>query len=328
MSSAIIPEIASKHELVAPSEGARLCRLSPDGKRIAYCADDGVSAALWVAPSGSDEARSVVRLGDAAVDELRWSPGGEHLAYVTGRGLPVGAEREVGWASLEGGELGRAPGSAFCWGVTKPALVLASPTRSALLHVDVATGETLALCQLYDDGHLGYPPHVAIAADGRHVACSRRSAFQELSEVWLCRRVKDADQPSSPSGDVLTQIPGADVRIRLLWSPKGKSLALCIAHETIAQTAIVVVRNLKGEGEALHHHDGLDALEPAWSPDGRWIALFCCMTGAQRLSLLDVHDRQIYPLAGDIAPGPLHFIGADRLAVGGGAKATLLRLRL
>ncbi len=314
MSSETVPRVASREDLQLDGS---LARISPDGRRVAYCSDDGVATRLWVSAGGPPAC--VARLGDAVVHELAWSPSGDHLAYVTGRDPAFGTERYVGWAAAGGSEeLGRVPGLSFCWGVAKPSLAVADVRQRALCHVDVATGTSKVLAELLDDGHLAHPPHIAIPSDGRHIAFCTRSSYRDLSEVWLVRRSKAEGQSHGLASELLTQIPGAGVQVRLLWSPKGKSLGMFIAHPTIAQTALIVLQGLQGDGEVLHHHDALDpAICPAWSPDGRWIALFCCASGTTQLSLLDVKGRTIHALADDVPPAPLHFVANDRLAAGG-----------
>jgi dipeptidyl aminopeptidase/acylaminoacyl peptidase len=332
MSSAGIVEIMLRSDLRPPASGpiqfgtVELVRVSPDGRRLAFYGSDGVDAGVYVCEAESVTAKRLVSLGGATIDELAWSPDGDHVAYVTGDGLPIGAERHVGWASSrDEGELGRLPGATFAWGANKPALIVADLAQQEIAHVDLASGDSLLLGEILDDGDLDFPPSIAVSSTGEHIAFSCRSSYHDRCEVWLLARAGSGTERT-----LLTQIPGADVGVRLFWSPKGKSLAMNIVHGAVEQTAIIVVHGLKGDGEILHHHDGFDVpLTPAWSPNGRWIALFCSMGWRHlQLAVLDVQARKLFPVNGSVLPGTPHFIDDDKLAIDGGASATLLELKL
>ncbi|MBW2455811.1 MAG: PD40 domain-containing protein [Deltaproteobacteria bacterium] len=314
-----------------------LVRVSPDGKRIAYHCDDGAESAVYACAvddldGGAERATKLVALGNDGIDELSWSPDGTHLAYVTGGPLPTGLERSVGWtSSTEPGELGRTPGAAHGWTPGKPALVVTDLTERAVVHVSLASGEKLSVGEILDDGDVDLPPVVAVGSDGQHIAVSCRRAHDQVTEIWIFRR--DAGGIASR---LLTQIPGAAVRAHPFWSPKGKTLALSVVHLTQEQSATIAVRQLKGDGEILHHHELLDApFRPSWAPGGRWIALFVAQAraplpgafGPQQLAVIDVHQREVFPLLepGEAAGAP-HFVGDRQLAVDGGPTALLLEL--
>ena len=326
MSSTAIVHVAARSDL-RPSEAGtvRLVRVSPDGGQLAFVCDDGVNTGLYVCESQSVTARRLVSVGDAAVHELKWSPTGDHVAYVVGQGPPIGAERCVGWASSSAaGELGRVPGISFAWSAGKPALIVADVAQHRLVHIDLAGTEPATLGEILDDGAVDSPPSIAAASTGKHIAFSCRSRHRDMSEVWIIERVKGGMERT-----LLTQIPGADVGVSLFWTPKGKSLAMNIVHSTVRQSAIIVVQGLKGDGEVLHHHDGLDAsLTPAWSPDGRWIAMFCGMGATQqRLAMLDVRARKLLPVDGVVPLGTPHFIDDGKLAIDCDTSAVLLDLK-
>ncbi len=332
--------VVARQELSPPApSGAtvRLVRVSPDGQRIAYHRDDGTESAVYVCAvdalaGDTDSATKLVALGNDGVDELSWSPDGTHLAYVTGGLLPTGLERWVGWTgSTKPGEIGRTPGAAHGWTPGKPALVVTDLTERAVFHFNLTTGDKLVVGEILDDGDVDLPPSVAVGSDGQHIAVSCRRAHDQATEIWIFRR--DAGGIASR---LLTQIPGSTVRAHPFWSPKGKTLGLRVVHLTQEQSATIAVRQLKGDGEILHHHELLDApFPPSWAAGGRWIALFVAQAraplpgafGPQQLSIIDVHQRQVFPLLepGDAAGAP-HFVGSSQLAVDGGPTAMLLDL--
>jgi Tol biopolymer transport system component len=322
-------EITSRdeHRPAAPDgAGVGLVRLSPNGSRLAFHADDGTDTGVYVCDADGRNARRLVSLGDATIDSLAWSPSGEHLAYVGGGELTPGVDRWVGWTrSDRDGELGRVTGIAFDWGPKKPALMVADLQQSSIVRVDIASGDTMVLGPILDDGALHHRPDVASSGDGQHVAYSCRSAYRDLTEVHLIKRGADGAESS-----LVTQIPGADVDVRLFWSPKSRSLAMCVFHHAIDQSGIIVLKGLEGDGEVMHHHDRVDLpTTPAWSPDGRWVALFCrAGSHGNQLMLLDVQNRKLLPLNTRVPPGSPHFLDDTTLAVDSYGLAVKLGLQL
>ncbi len=323
-------KITSRRELCPPTAGeacVALVRVSPDGQRLAFRCDDGVDNGVYVCVAGAVTAERVVALGGAQVHELAWSPSGDQLGYVTGKGPAGGTHRSVGWASSQAeGEVGRVAGAAFAWGLRKPVLVVADLERQAVMYVEATTSEGVELGRILDDGDVDDPPSIAIPSDGHHIAFSCRSSYHDMSEVWLLARREEGPAEAS----LLTQIPGANVAVKLLFSPKGKSLAMHIVHRPLSQSAIIVVHGLKGDGEVIHHHDGLDAtVTPAWSPDGRWMALFCKLGSPEpELALLDVRERKIYGVDGSVDVGAPRFIDDRTLTIDGDRQGLVLQLDL
>jgi Tol biopolymer transport system component len=322
-------EITSRKDLrpaTRANTSVGLVRVSPDGRRLAFHGDDGSDGGIFVSDADGSEVHRLVALGSADVDTLAWSPTGEHVAYVTGSGPPVGIERCVAWASSErDGELGRVPGLAFDWGPKKPALIVADLKQASIVRVDALGGASMVLGELRDDGALNRPPCIASAGDGQHIAFTSRLSYHDLTEVRLLTRTTEGIEAS-----LLTQIPGAEVDVKLFWTPKSRSLAMSIIHDTVDQSGIIVVRELRGDGEVLHHHDGLDLpVAPSWSPDGKWIALFCRMAPAERrLMLLDVRRRMLLPVEASVPVGEPHFLADNLLAIDSYGVATLLELKL
>ena len=348
------PKLVSHRQLAPPYPSAqaqvdgeiRFARLSQDGTRVAFVADDGAEPALCVWTVGTDTTRKIVRVRDRVVDELRWSPNGTHLAYVAGSALPTGVERSVAWAStvLTGAppssSRGRVDGAAFAWVPSSgrpadssaqarpPSLIVADLRRRAIMHVNLQTGAKLHLGSINDDGNVLRPPTIALPQNGKHIAFTCQQQPLARAEVWLLSRGEDETEPK-----LLTQIPGTDVRVRPLWSPKGRTLALNVVHPPLRRSALIAVVHLKGDGVILHSHELCDSEQtPAWSPSGRYIAMFVATAagsqdepiGAQQLALLDTKTRTMTAVEGVYPQGRLHFIDGHGLAIDGGSAVELL----
>lgn len=306
-------------------------RVGPRGDHVAFVAPSGPAAGIytWDAAGG---ARRLVPLDGFTVDDLAWSPDGQHLAYLRGGG-PPGSLGEVGWASaLAAGELGRAPAASFAWTPRGNALIVADPTARALFRRPIAGAEAVLLAPLADDFDPRNPPKIALSSDGSLIAVTCRRAAEDVSEVNIVERTASGVEQRT-----LTQIPGAGVVVRPLWAPRTPTIALYIVHLEQEKTAIVAVPRLEGEGIILYESDYVDPAErPAWSPTGRTIAFFgvekahheFTRAGPARLFLLTEIAAARPTLLPVTAPGELcgglSFLDDRRIAVDGGATAHIL----
>lgn len=307
-----------------------MVRVAPRGDRVACVVDSGPEAGLYVwEPAG---AKRIVAIEDFTIEDLAWSPDGDHLAYLRGGG-PPGSYGEVGWASRQApGELGRASAVSFAWTPKSNALILADPFDKALVRKPIAGPDRQSLAPLPDDFDPQNAPKIALSFDGALIAATCRRAAEDVSEVWIVER-----KSAGVERRVLTQIPGASAIVRPLWAPRTATIALYIVHLEQEKSAIVAVPRLEGEGIILYESDFIEPAErPAWSPTGRTIALFgvekprneFTRSGPPRLVLVTniAEERPaVVPVTEpDEMCGGLTFLDERRIAVDGGEAAHVL----
>ncbi len=317
-------------------EPVAMMRVGPQGDRVAFVVRKGPDAGLyvWSAASGG---KKIVALDSSStnfkIEDVAWSPDGNHLAYLRGGAAP-GDWGEVGWASsLAAGELGRTPAVSFAWTPKGNALIVVDPYEKAVFRRALAGTEKQKLGDLPDDYDPQNPPKIALSFDGSLIAVTCRRVADEVSEVWIFER--------KPEGGVearmLTAIPGAGVVVHPLWAPRTPTIALYMVHLEQEKSAFVAVPRLEGEGVVLYEADFIDPAErPAWSPTGRTIAFFGVesarhegtKTGPPRLMLLTEiasdRPRAVPVTQPDEMVGGVSFLDERRIAVDGGDTAHLL----
>ena len=165
-----------------------------------------------------------------------------------------------------------------------------------------------------DDGDPQFEPHVAACPDGTRWAFTTRRVEDGLSSVWVDRRL-------------VTEIPGSAVHPCPFWSPDGRQLGLFVVHLEQERSAMILLPDLRGEGEIVYESALVDFPEsPAWSPSGRSIAFLrtraprheFTRTGEPEVTILDVATGEHFPACGaGEALGPLRWADARTLDVGG-----------
>jgi hypothetical protein len=153
-----------------------------------------------------------------------------------------------------------------------------------------------------DDGDPHFESRAAASPEGPRWAFTTRRVREGRTSVWV-------------DGELLTQVPGTAVHVAPSWSADGRTLALWIVHLEEERSALVLIPDLRGEGEVVYRSDKIDLPEaPAWSPSGRSLAILRTRTprheftksGDPEAILLDAASGEYYPvcLPGE-ASGPL-----------------------
>lgn len=239
---------------------------SPDGSDVAYVVgsvdvkkDKHVSH-IWMANYGGGQNRQLTDSADSSESSPRWSPDGKYLAFTSGR--PGPAEGNQVWLlPRQGGEamqLTNVEGSlrGFYWSPdsTRLALVIEDPSAAAI----------------YKRTHHGQaqPPqpivisHYLFEADGVGYLTGRKSHIYifDIASKKLTRLTSAEYNQSNPA-----------------WSPDGRRIAFFSNHdphpdrEYTGQLYVMDVRP-GAVAKQLTPEDFYAAGQPAWSPDGTWIA--------------------------------------------------------
>jgi dipeptidyl aminopeptidase/acylaminoacyl peptidase len=257
-------------------------QVAPDGSAVCYTLStiDGNAArsALWCAqlldervavPPRPVPTPQQVLSGEWNVSRPRWSPDGRRLAFFAARGEQTGI-----WVMSP--RVASQP----------PRFVVA--VRSTNFHLPYA-GESFVWSP--DSRRIAYvhateePNNVAGAplpstGDERarrddprivdRIQYKSRTAFSDTlrTHVWLA----DVDEPATPPRQLTS---GQYYDHALTWNPRGEEIAFLSNHETdpdaVNNSDIFAVSTADGRVRRLTETRGCE-YEPAWSPDGKWIA--------------------------------------------------------
>lgn len=282
---------------------------SPDGRRIAFSSDRSGNTDIWVLDVGTGALRQVTR--DAGDDFMpTFSPTGEEIAFVGTRdgtlgvyaiSLATGAERRIA----------AGPGrvDAPSWGPGGRLVHHASTASTSQLIGDgtTLTGDENAFA--FRAGWLSADEMVYVA-DGR---IRRRSisggaatpiefsATLTVAPATYAKRRRDVDSrtPRQALGVVAPVI-----------SPDGRQVAFTALGD-------LYVMPVGGTPRNVTHDEALDA-EPAWSPDGRYVAWSSDRAGDALLDLwiLDTQTGAMRRLTSEptSAMGPAWSPDGTRLA--------------
>lgn len=211
---------------------------------------------------------AVTELMAGAVSRLRWSPNGEHVAFVQDGAEPTGQARTVAWKRISRDPahsvrepLHRVSGGGYAWTPRSKSLVIADIQGGRLVRQGVELGPALELCALEDDGALAFPPRIVLTRDGTKIAITSRQARDDVNNLHVVER-----REGEVHHELVTSVPGVDAHVQPFWSPRGNSLGISVSHLEQVRSAILIWGQMRGEGVVIRQDDVVDGFTaPVWS---------------------------------------------------------------
>lgn len=312
---------------VAPA----ICRVSPDGTRLAFWVEQGDTCGLYVgdvewAEEIGEAAERVWHADAPGVTDLAWSGDGAYIAMAF-----AGQTPRVGVLKLDGREFAELPGHSVAWAGRGATLLVADPASSRLYMRDMDLGVEHRICEISDDGDPAFPPVISVSPDQRRFALVTRRAAENATHVHLAHH-DGREWQATP----VTQVAGVTLRVLPFWSPDSTACALYVIDPEQHHTVMIAVPDAEGTGDILYTSDTVDGVvTPAVHPDGRLIAFVRAHARPDapslvenRLVLLDPVEHAVAPIteSADVV-GNLRWLDDQTLLVEGGPAVWTVKLR-
>ena len=315
---------------------AAICRLSRDGKRLAFWVSGNSPGALYIGDVEQAEAigKTARRLWSGAagehVSELAWSADGQFLGMILSSGPPPG-NLSVGIVRVSDGRFSRHAGHALAFAGSGATVLIADPPTSRVYMRDLDLEIENRVCEIADDGDPHFPPVISVSPDHRRFALVTRRVTDNATHVYLAEH-DNRQWHANP----LSDMPGTDARVLPFWSADSQAFAFYVIDLEQHHTAMIGVPQREGPGDILYTSDSIDAaITPAAHPDGRLIAFVRAHPKEEagtlvenRLVLLDPATHTIATVTQDREiVGQLRWLDAQTLLVEGGPAIWTIRMR-
>jgi TolB protein len=254
--------------------------VSPDGTRIAFLADGGGSAQVWVIGVDGSGAHAVPGAGRG---RPRWSPDGRSI-LITGGGAEDSGH--VALVPADGGTrriVASVPGrNPVLSPDGRQAAFLTGPWTSTSLVVANADGSDMRVVA----GGSATAWNPAWSPDGRQLAYTYGDSTHVL-QVHIVNADGTGDRAvthmSKDQGSA--QLP--------VWSADGRFLAVQVNNASAHTAHIWIVNAAGGQARLVAPHDRayLDEI-PAWFPDGKHLALQSNRGGSMQIWVVNVDGTE------------------------------------
>jgi hypothetical protein len=231
-------------------------------------------------------------------------------------------EAMVGWVRAGNVEMpiekGRVEGNSYIWTSKGDGLVVADTAAGKLRRIDIATGESLTLTGLDDDGDPELLPRMAVPSQGGSLAFTSRSAEASSAALWVLtyRRRR-------PMVRLVKQVPDVAATLLPFWLEPDQ-VGVMIISPAQGSTSIVSICLKEMFEQNLYDAETLEpARTPCASPSLRYLAFF----RTSGLSLLDMDkgDVRLLVPSGQV-DGELRF-GKNIIFIEGGSAAHCVELK-
>jgi dipeptidyl aminopeptidase/acylaminoacyl peptidase len=285
------------------------CRLSPDGKTVAFVSDATGAPELWTVPAKGGWPEQLTSLGER-VSDVRWSPDGKWLVFASDYG--GNERRDLYRVPAEGGEVEQLTDTKLS--ETSPRIspdgkrlaFLADPDADFDFQLHVMDLATKKVTRLTREAVKVHSP--LWSADGRTIAVTR-SGDEQKGDLLLVDADTGAKVAVAPPVKGTILWPGA-------FAPDGKSLVVVAPNATgFDQLALLKLADAPEAGKP-PRPDGApkfigpsdwDVSEPRWTKGGLWFLRN--EGGATSLCLLESPEAKWQTVLP--ARGMIHTLSAD-----------------